>query len=76
MNLVNNSPAKKSSEMTDPVQSPCINVCRLMPDESVCAGCYRTLAEIEAWSRLTETERLRVVTAARERLANRGASPP
>jgi predicted Fe-S protein YdhL (DUF1289 family) len=49
------------------VESPCIGVCKLAENESICAGCHRTLSEIAAWFRLTETEKLRVIAAARER---------
>ena len=56
------------------VESPCIGVCQMKEDQSVCAGCYRTLAEIAAWSRMTEEERTSVVAAARERKAQ--ALPP
>ena len=47
--------------------SPCIGVCQLAEHESVCAGCHRTLSEIAAWHRLTETEKFRVLDAIRER---------
>ena len=33
------------------VPSPCISVCRMMPDRSHCEGCFRTLDEIRIWSR-------------------------
>ena len=46
---------------TLPVTStPCIGVCRLDRDK-LCMGCRRTLGEIAAWSRLDETERLRLM---------------
>ncbi len=34
---------------TEP-QSPCIRACTLDTDTDICLGCYRTLAEITAWS--------------------------
>jgi predicted Fe-S protein YdhL (DUF1289 family) len=52
-------------EMT--AESPCIGVCQLAEHEAVCAGCHRTLSEIAAWLRLTETEKFRVLAAIRER---------
>jgi uncharacterized protein len=53
--------------MTFICPSPCIGVCRLAENQAVCAGCHRTLSEITAWYRFTETEKLRVLTAIRER---------
>lgn len=34
----------------DNVPSPCISVCRMTEDRSLCQGCYRTLDELRAWS--------------------------
>ena len=31
------------------VPSPCISVCVMDPASGLCAGCYRTLAEIADW---------------------------
>ena len=31
------------------VVSPCIGICRMSADGSVCEGCLRTLDEIAAW---------------------------
>jgi prolyl-tRNA editing enzyme YbaK/EbsC (Cys-tRNA(Pro) deacylase)/predicted Fe-S protein YdhL (DUF1289 family) len=36
----------------DIVPSPCISVCRISADSGLCEGCFRTLGEISAWSRL------------------------
>lgn len=37
-----------------PVPSPCISICRIDPVRAVCEGCFRTLEEIAAWSRLDD----------------------
>ncbi|WP_249975870.1 DUF1289 domain-containing protein [Vreelandella olivaria] len=37
--------------------SPCVQVCRIEPDSSLCHGCGRTLEEIACWGRLTEAEK-------------------
>jgi hypothetical protein len=59
------------------VESPCIGVCRLTENEAVCAGCHRTLAEIAAWSRLTEMEKFHVLTEVRERqMMQKVQTPP
>jgi predicted Fe-S protein YdhL (DUF1289 family) len=42
------------------VPSPCINVCRLDERNLMCTGCLRTLAEIGAWSRLSDADKLAV----------------
>jgi uncharacterized protein len=34
------------------VASPCIKLCEMIPGAGVCAGCFRTLDEIAAWTRL------------------------
>ena len=38
---------------SDIVPSPCISVCRISADSGLCEGCFRTLAEISAWSGLS-----------------------
>ena len=40
------------------VPSPCISVCQMNPATDLCSGCYRTVDEIAAWSRLGDPERL------------------
>jgi predicted Fe-S protein YdhL (DUF1289 family) len=55
------------------VLSPCIGVCTV-DSAGRCAGCQRTLAEIAAWSRMSDGERLHlmdVVLPERERDATR-----
>ena len=41
----------------DPVPSPCISICKMNDDRSLCIGCYRSLDEIRAWSRAGADER-------------------
>lgn len=48
------------------VASPCINVCK-MDDGGLCTGCFRTLAEIAAWSRASEDQRLNILAAVERR---------
>ena len=47
--------------------SPCIGVCKLTP-AGICAGCGRLLAEIAAWTRMTDEERQEVRKKAAGRL--------
>jgi len=57
------SPRGDNFEMSSPpVPSPCINVCRMNPASGLCEGCWRTLDEIAAWSRLDEDEKRAVWT--------------
>ena len=49
----------RAAELPDDedVPSPCISVCRMDADTGLCSGCFRTLDEIVAWSRLTVAEK-------------------
>ncbi len=51
----------------DEVESPCIKICMIHPEARICTGCYRTMEEIAAWSRLTPEERRRIVAELPER---------
>jgi predicted Fe-S protein YdhL (DUF1289 family) len=37
--------------------SPCIKVCRILPEDGQCEGCGRTLDEIARWGRMTDNEK-------------------
>lgn len=50
----------------DDVPSPCISVCRMNADAEYCLGCWRTLDEIAAWSRMADDEK-RTIWALLER---------
>lgn len=39
------------------VQSPCIKVCVIHPEERLCVGCLRSIDEISRWSGMTTQER-------------------
>ena len=43
------------------ISSPCVKLCVIHPDGSLCLGCGRTLAEIGQWSSLSEAERLAIM---------------
>lgn len=58
--------------MTAPVPSPCINICRMDARSGLCQGCWRTLDEIAAWSRLDDAAKQQVWARLAER---RGAQP-
>lgn len=39
------------------VPTPCIKVCTIDDDTGFCKGCYRTLAEVTRWPRLSDAEK-------------------
>lgn len=49
------------------VQSPCIKLCVVHPEERICVGCFRTIDEIGTWSRLTPAEREAIMADLLER---------
>ena len=49
------------------VESPCNQICQMVADTGLCAGCRRTLVEIAGWSHASNTEKLRVLAAVAER---------
>ena len=55
----------------DEIQSPCINICVIHPETRLCTGCARSIDEITAWSKMSDDERLRVMSE----LPNREAAP-
>ena len=51
------SVAEEKSGPPAPIKTPCIKVCVVDGESGLCLGCYRTLAEIARWSRLSDAER-------------------
>lgn len=43
------------------IQSPCIQICVVHPQERICTGCYRTIDEITQWSKMTPEDRTRIM---------------
>ncbi|WP_243612007.1 DUF1289 domain-containing protein [Shimia aestuarii] len=41
----------------DEIESPCIKLCVIHPEERICTGCYRSIEEITGWARKTPEER-------------------
>lgn len=39
------------------IDSPCIRICVIHPQERICTGCYRTIEEITEWGRMSPEER-------------------
>jgi predicted Fe-S protein YdhL (DUF1289 family) len=52
------------------VPSPCLSVCRMDRDRAFCEGCWRSIDEIAAWSRMADADKLvvweRIETRQRE----------
>jgi predicted Fe-S protein YdhL (DUF1289 family) len=42
-------------------ESPCVKICVMHPEAKLCIGCYRSTAEIAAWSRMTTEERREIM---------------
>lgn len=42
------------------VPSPCVNICRMEAASGLCAGCWRTIGEIAAWSKMDDDGKRRV----------------
>lgn len=56
------------------IDSPCVKLCVIHPEERLCVGCYRTMEEIGTWSRLTDADRAQIMAdlpARAPRLAKR-----
>lgn len=51
------------------VKSPCIDVCEMDARSGLCKGCFRTIEEITAWSRLDEDGKRAVLLRIAEREA-------
>lgn len=41
----------------DEIESPCIKLCVIHPEERICTGCYRSIDEITGWARKSPEER-------------------
>ena len=65
--------ARSGLRVADPaeVSSPCTGVCRMDERSGWCVGCARTLAEIAAWSTLSDEQKRRV----RDALTLRNVEP-
>ncbi|HEX6841302.1 MAG TPA: DUF1289 domain-containing protein [Stellaceae bacterium] len=55
--------------------SPCTAVCLLDSDTGLCRGCFRSLAEIAAWSSLDRAEKQRILGELPARRADAAPRP-
>lgn len=51
------------------IETPCVKICQLDPEAHICIGCYRSLAEIGAWSLMSPEERHRLMAELPSRAA-------
>lgn len=49
------------------IASPCVNVCRMNADNTLCVGCHRTLDEIAQWSRASDDAKAAILAAVEKR---------
>lgn len=54
-------PADPEADPEAEPASPCIKVCTLDSARQMCTGCFRRLAEIGAWGRMTADKKRRVL---------------
>lgn len=43
--------------------TPCVRICKLDEESSLCSGCYRNLEEIEGWSEYTDEQKEQIMIA-------------
>lgn len=43
------------------ITSPCTNICKMDATSGLCQGCFRTLDEITAWSRIDDPARSEIL---------------
>jgi len=43
------------------IATPCVKVCVVDGESGLCLGCFRTLAEVAGWERLTEADRAAIM---------------
>ena len=49
------------------IQSPCINICQIDKASGLCAGCFRSLAEIAAWGGASDAQKRDILSAIAKR---------
>jgi len=52
------------------IDSPCVNICVIHPRAGICAGCYRTVEEIGAWSQMAPETRRAIMAELPSRAGN------
>ena len=65
--IVKDVPEKDEVWLRDEIDSPCVKLCVIHPEERLCVGCYRTIEEISQWSRLAPEARAVIMADLAER---------
>ena len=66
--------AQVLAEPVPHVPSPCVSVCVMDPQSQVCTGCWRSLEEIGAWSRMPDEAKRKVWQRIQQRLTGTGGA--
>ena len=66
--------AQVLAEPVPQVPSPCLSVCVMDLQTDMCAGCWRTLEEIGAWSRMPDETKRQVWQRIQQRLTGLGGA--
>lgn len=56
--------------LDEKIINPCVQICVRDRDDGICLGCGRSTVEINNWSTLARDERIEIIEAVDERLAN------
>lgn len=43
------------------IESPCVKLCAIHPQERICTGCFRSIDEITRWSKMDSSERAEIM---------------
>ena len=70
--MATSSTESLESGQTQPVESPCIDLCTL-DDDDICVGCFRSIDEICAWAGAAGEQRRLILQAAEGRRNGNGA---
>mgnify|MGYP003542878573 FL=1 len=66
--------AQVLAEPAPHVPSPCLSVCVMDPQTDMCAGCWCSLDEIGAWSRMPDEAKRQVWQRIQQRLTVEGGT--
>ena len=62
-------PAPCLADIPKAIATPCIKVCIIDGQSSLCLGCYRTLKEVATWGRMSDDERAEIMAGLLDRRA-------
>jgi uncharacterized protein len=51
------------------IETPCVKICDIDRESGLCCGCGRSLAEIAAWSSMSDAERRHIMALLPQRRA-------